>query len=340
MTNADNHTLTRSLCPWLAPALERLELASREGRLGHAWLIQGPEGIGKTNLALVFATRLLSGKAPGPPAELGAEAFRSGMQARYEAQNHHPDLHWLYPETGKSSIAVDQVRSVCESLGLSSYSGSAKVVVIEPAEAMTTSAANALLKTLEEPTRNSYLLLVSHRPGLLPATVRSRCQQLALHPPDEVTVARWAARRTAEPDVLQAIAPQRSPLSWLESLESDAEDAERERSKQLAELLGRRANALTIADQWSKGDVDHTLAWLVRMLHGLIRLRFMQHASKLITESGESNLHNAARALSVRALFDRLDEAERLRSELAGGINVQLAMRALLLGFLPDKGMT
>jgi DNA polymerase-3 subunit delta' len=262
------------------------------------------------------------------------------MANRHEARNHHPDLHYVYPESGKHTIGVEQIRSVCESLELSSYSGSAKVVVIEPAEAMTTSAANALLKTLEEPTRASYLLLVSHRPGLLPPTVRSRCQQIGVPIPNETALLQWMGRQEAGADVLQAAAPQRSPLQALAMIAGDAQDSEKTRCIQLAEILERRGNALTLADQWSKGDVDHTLAWLVRMLHGLIRLRFVQHGSKLITESDESSLHNAALALSIRVLFNRLDEAERLRGELSGGINVQLAMRALLLGFIPHKGMT
>ncbi len=332
--------LTRNLCPWLRPALERLERAHIDGRLGHAWLIHGPQGIGKTNLALVFATRLLAGEARQTPEALEPEAFLASMRNRFEAQNHHPDLHWVFPESGKQTIAVEQVRAVCESLALSSYSGAGKVVVIEPAEAMTTSAANALLKTLEEPTQRSYLLLVSHRPGLLPATVRSRCHQLALPVPDAASLAQWTKHRDADFDALQAAAPELSPMQRLEALESDTADSERTRRDQLTEILRRRGNALAVADQWSKDDVDHILGWLVRMLHGLIRLRFMQNGSKLVTESRDSSLHNAARALSLRTLFDRLDEAERLRGELASGINVQLAMRALLLGFVPDKGMT
>ena len=91
-----------------------------------------------------------------------------------------PDLHWLYPEEDKETISVDQVRDVIETFTLTAHRGGAKVAIVEPAEAMTTAAANALLKTLEEPTAGSYLLLVSHQPGRLPATVRSRCQHLAV----------------------------------------------------------------------------------------------------------------------------------------------------------------
>jgi len=323
----------------LLPALEQLESAYAHQRLGHAWLIHGPEGIGKTNLALVFATRLLEGAADSAPDALAPEHFLAGMSNRHEAQNHHPDLHWLYPESGKASISVEQVRGVSETLGLSSYSGSAKVVVIEPADALTIAAANALLKTLEEPTRNSYLLLVSHRPGVLPATVRSRCQQLRLQAPQRSTLTQWFPGGAAAADDLDSYAPQLAPLRWLESLEADRDGAQATRSRQFADLVSGVGNPLAIADDWAKGDTDHTLDWLTRRLQGLIRARCDRHGSKLITESADPSLHNAASALSLTRLFDRLEEAERLRRELAGGINVQLAMRALVLGFVPDKGL-
>ena len=131
-----------------------------------------------------------------------------------------------------------------------------------------------------------------------------------------------------------------TPLQWLEALDAGAGDADQKRCQQLIAVLQRRASPLEVADIWAKGDPDHTLAWLIRMLHGLIRLRSVRNGSKLITESADSSLHNAARALDLRALFQRAEEAERLRSDLTSGINVQLAMRALVLGFENDKGMT
>ena len=327
--------LDLKLCPWLFDSLAQLEAARAGERLGHGWLLHGSAGIGKTNLALVFARRLLDGTADQSPAQLSAEEFLSGMQHRHESKNHHPDLHWLYPEDGRSTIGVEQVREVCSALELHSYSGSAKVVIIEPAEALTTSAANALLKTLEEPTSGSFLLLVSHRAGLLPATVRSRCQQLRLQPPTAAVLQNWLP----EADTAQRLAL--TPLEWLgEHAEGEGTAASQQRAGQLASVIAERGNPLEVADEWAKGDADHILAWLIRTLHSLIRRRFIENASKLVTESGDTSLHNAASALSLRTLFNRLEEAQRLRGELAGGINVQLAMRALLLEFVPHKGMT
>ncbi|HEU4617187.1 MAG TPA: DNA polymerase III subunit delta', partial [Gammaproteobacteria bacterium] len=154
--------LSTRLCPWLAPSLERLETARRGGRLAHGWLIKGPAGVGKINLALVFANRLLAGVEPGaPPPALAASDAARAMQDRHVPADHDPDLHWLFPEEDKKTIGVEQVRDVIEAVALKGFRGADKAVIVEPAEAMTTAAANALLKTLEEPTDRTYLLLVS-----------------------------------------------------------------------------------------------------------------------------------------------------------------------------------
>ena len=183
-------TLSRRLLPWLEPALAQLETARRAGSLGHAWLISGPAGVGKINFALALARRLFRDDAE-LPGVLDAGAALAAMAARHEPMDRHPDLHWLYPEEEKETISVDQVRDVIEAFTLTAHRGGAKIILIEPAEGLTTAAANALLKTLEEPTPRGYLLLLSHQPGRLPATVRSRCQQVALSVPDAATVAEW-----------------------------------------------------------------------------------------------------------------------------------------------------
>ena len=161
--------------------------------MAHAWLLTGPPGIGKVNLALVLANRLLN-SIEGAPSELEAAPAGDAMSTRHEPADHHPDFQYVFPEDGKRSISIDQIREMTGNLSLTSLHGSAKVVVIEPADTMTPAAADALLKTLEEPSPNTYLLLVSHRPGQLPATIRSRCQILAVPRPAAETALQWLER--------------------------------------------------------------------------------------------------------------------------------------------------
>ena len=117
------------LCPWLEDPFARLQAAFGVGRLGHAWLLAGPAGLGKINLALAVAARLFSPRSTAParlaPADAGA-----AMASRHEPADHPPDLHWVFPEADKRSISVDQIRAMTQALTLTSLHGQAKVVIV------------------------------------------------------------------------------------------------------------------------------------------------------------------------------------------------------------------
>src|SRR5690606_8718767 len=94
-------SLGNKLCPWLQPAFAQLDAALRTSRLGHAWLIVAPPRMGKINLALALAARLLR-KTQDPPAALGPEEALAALARRHEPADHHADLHWLYPLEDKA----------------------------------------------------------------------------------------------------------------------------------------------------------------------------------------------------------------------------------------------
>ena len=142
MTETALQTLQRKLCPWLRPPLSRLESAYAAERLGHAWLIAGARGVGKLNLALVFARRLLERRRPTEePPDLAAAEAVAALRDRHLPADHHPDLHWLFPEEDKTAVSVEQVREAAAVLNLKAHAGGAKVVLLERADGMTTAAA-------------------------------------------------------------------------------------------------------------------------------------------------------------------------------------------------------
>src|SRR5690606_8596305 len=108
-------TLTERLCPWLHEPLERLDAARRADRLGHAWLIKGPAGIGKLNLAYVFARRMLDG-GDEPLPVLEPDEAAAAMREHRAPADHHPDLHRVFPERDKRTISIDQIRTLSEEL--------------------------------------------------------------------------------------------------------------------------------------------------------------------------------------------------------------------------------
>lgn len=177
--------------PWQAPALERLRTAVDSGRLPHAVLVQGPAGVGKEVFASALAAALLC-TARGP----ALAACGQCPECRLYVARSHPDLHWVRPEEERRTIGVDQVREACEQLAMTSQRRGARIAVFSPAEVMTPSAQNALLKTLEEPAPQTLMVLLAARPSRLLATLRSRCQRLEIPCPPAAQATAWLVAAT------------------------------------------------------------------------------------------------------------------------------------------------
>jgi DNA polymerase III subunit delta' len=182
-------------------ALSVLRAALASGRLPHGWLVSGPPGIGKATLAYRFARALLARPAVTDPTLAMDPADPVFRQV---AQGSHPDLRVIEalrdPKTGKvkSEIAVDQVRAATASLNTTAALGGHRIVVIDGAEALNRNAANALLKSLEEPPPDAVLILVSHRPSRVAPTVRSRCAKLPMARLPDGEVAEALARHAPD----------------------------------------------------------------------------------------------------------------------------------------------
>lgn len=236
----------------------RLKRAFARGRLAHAWLIAGPRGIGKATLAYRFARHVLARAAPAAPAApslFGApEHAAAAGEGLYLDPNHpvfrrvagggHADLFTAEPGidekkgTRRTEIVVDDVRGVGHFLSLTPAEGGWRVVVVDSADDMNRNAANAILKVLEEPPAKALLLLVSHNPGALLPTIRSRCQRLALQPLAEADAARVVGKLSPSLSAAEALELARlaegSPGRALELADEDGLAVQRE----LDELLG------------------------------------------------------------------------------------------------------
>jgi len=162
-----------------APAAAMAEARER-GRLHHAWLLTGPEGVGKASFAY-RAARWLLGARPDPAhGPLGTSP--EDTVARLVASQSHPDLMVLEREADKKVIPVDEARRLSEFFSKAPGIAPYRVAIIDAADDLNVNAANAVLKTLEEPPPRGVLFLVSHSPGRLLATIRSRCRRLAFRP--------------------------------------------------------------------------------------------------------------------------------------------------------------
>ena len=164
-------------------AVEAFAGAWKTRRLHHAWLLAGPKGVGKATFAKAAATRVLA-EAAGPSVDLpGLDTPDDHPIARLLAAGSHPDFRWLErlerPTGGLArNISVEQVRSLGDLLSVTPSMSPWRAIVIDAADDLEASAANALLKMLEEPPANTLFFLVSHAPGRLLPTIRSRCRRL------------------------------------------------------------------------------------------------------------------------------------------------------------------
>jgi DNA polymerase-3 subunit delta' len=179
-------------------AHERAFLAALErGRLHHAWLVTGPEGVGKATFAYRAARRLLGARRAPELGPLGTSP--DDPVSRQILGRAHPDLMALQrdPEDGKArrGIPVDEARALPEFFSKSPAAAPYRVAIIDTADDLNVFGANAVLKTLEEPPARGVLFLISHAPGGLLATIRSRCRRLHLETPEPGAGARWVARK-------------------------------------------------------------------------------------------------------------------------------------------------
>jgi DNA polymerase-3 subunit delta' len=189
-------------------AVEQFASAWASRKLHHAWLLAGPRGVGKASFAFAAARRVLSDAAGPPLGLLGIESDDDHPMVKLVEAGSHPDMRRLERLTDektdklKRNISVDQIRELAELFELSPAMSPWRVAIIDSVDDLETSGANALLKMLEEPPPNSLFFLVSHAPGRLLPTIRSRCRRLDFEKLDDDAMTSIMAMKA--PDLGQA----------------------------------------------------------------------------------------------------------------------------------------
>ena len=251
--------------PWQEELWETLNRRVDNGNLPHALLLSGPEGIGKIRFARAFAQHLLCS------ADMSRYACGTCKSCQLLSAGNHADYRYIEPEEPGKQIKVPEIRELIDLLTKTAQQGGWKVAIIAPAEAMNKSAANAFLKTLEEPQPNTLLILLSHRSGQLPATIRSRCQKVSLPVPETAIASRWLTEVTGDQPAVDKVLylAGGKPLLALDYLQSD--DLEQRQTFELCaeQVRSGELSPLEAAQRCQKLDARRTLSWFSSYIHRL-----------------------------------------------------------------------
>ncbi len=303
---------------WTNFAARRLGGHKQGGQMPHALMLTASPGLGLHQFAEQARASLL---CIAPLANAHAcESCRSCI-ARHAGS--HPDDCAVHPEEGKVSIGIDLIRWVAERLAKTPQAGGFQVALIEPAHAMTVAAANALLKTLEEPARDTVLILVSEQPGKLLPTVLSRCQRLHLSRPSKAQSLAWLASsgsaKSTNLELALAISGD-APILAAQLLESGAVQSYHGLSEALdLGVRNGRIDALAIGKQWMQ-----RLPEFVRLYEYYLLTQQRIHAST--AEKTNSDMRSA----KIMHLSKQYQYLAELREWGGTGVRIDLSIAALL----------
>ncbi len=316
---SETHTsMTEAMPDWQKAAWANFATRRLGGQMPHALMLTASPGLGLHQFAERVRASLL---CITPLANAHACEICRSCIARHAGS--HPDDCAIHPEEGKVSIGIDLIRWAAERLAKTPQAGGFQIAVIEPAHAMTIAAANALLKTLEEPARDTVLILVSEQPGKLLPTVLSRCQRLHLSRPSKTQAMAWLAAsgsaKSANLELALAIAGD-APILAAQLLESGAVQSYRGLSEALD--LGVRngqIDALAIGKQW------------MQRLPEFARLyEYYLVTQQRINAGGAEKIDRDARSSKIMRLAKQYQDLAKLREWGGTGVRIDLSIAALL----------
>ena len=332
MTENNVEAPAARLLPWQANAAGQLGRAWTANRLPHALLVQGADGVGKRAFAAWIACAVLCENSKDAALEC---CGRCASCALVKAGS-HPDLQWIVPEEDKTQISIDQVRAATERLGKTSYRQGYKVAIIDPAHQMTLAAANGVLKTLEEPSGASLLILVTSRPSALPATVRSRCQKITVSRPSRDEATRWLRSETGrdvQPGLLEFAGG--APLRALAYADGRFDALDEQMQKSLAGLLAGRVDVTQVATEWEKEGLADRLTWLDLWLSSAARAALAGTAEPVTFPAGNAHLPSLPRTLNISSVYNMVDRARALKAQLTRtALQRELAVESWLIALL------
>src|SRR5574342_949224 len=288
-----------------------LQTAAARQRLAHAYIFHGEAAIGKRSTALCFAQALNCERSSQSDMIDACGTCRSCQQIQART---HPDFFVIEPdnELAPPRIKIEQVREIEQQIMYRPLIGERKICLIDEADRMTIGAANALLKTLEEPPAHSLFILISSRPAALPATIRSRCQSLRFATPSRTQVEAAVILKRELPPADARLLAIISEGRIGEALSSDAKDI-RARQQELLDLVRPQSlqaitTILSAAEALAKTErAPEILTWLARWIRDLVLIQVGGDRDQLLHVEDLPALESYARQAKTDSLLDLLE---------------------------------
>jgi DNA polymerase-3 subunit delta' len=317
--------------PWQEKQWQQLWQSVQGGRLPHALLLSGMAGTGKSAFAIHAAQALLCQNVSN-----AGDVCGSCHHCSLVITHAHPNIYYVSPEKDGHAIKVDQIRELSEFVQQSSLKGAHRFVIINPAHSMNMNAANALLKTLEEPASGAVIILISDQISHLPATIRSRCQRILFQRPDQQIALKWLRSQQTtdqmQPEKLLRLA-HGAPLAALSLIQDDIMPLRDDIFQSLLKLAEKRIDPLTLAAKWQKLDpvkwMDMISAWAA----DLVRLQFGAKTTQLANQDYEGMLNSCAKRMPVKCNLRLLEDVLGAQRQMQAGINFnkQLLLESVLI---------
>lgn len=303
-----------------------LRKALANQRLAHAYLFEGPDGVGKKLMALALARALFCENGEG-----------CGSCAACRKVDHlnHPDLHILAPDGAQ--IKIDQVRKIQQELALRPLEAEVRICLIDGAETLNPAAANALLKTLEEPEPGTILILLSSRPEGLLDTIRSRCQRLRFNRLSRERLAEILEHRLGLSEEEARVMAALTDGSFKKAF-GDNRELYLEKRKPLLNRLAALSNgsifplfelAQTLSDD--KENLADLLDIIQSFYRDLLLLLHGRPETELVNVDMRETLHQQVGRETISGLMKKLESLDQARLHLQRNVNRLLAMETMLM---------
>lgn len=317
---------TEVILPWQKMIWASLLQRKKQNRLPHALLFTGSDGIGKKELAHHFANYLLC----GVPTEEGACGHC--QSCCLQRAKTHPDFMQIELEENAQFIKIDQIRDVVSFVNSTVMLNGYRVILINPASAMNVYASNALLKTLEEPTPNTLIMLICNQRLRLPPTISSRCQVIAFQKPDQDISLAWLASEIKDSDMETVLfglnLADGAPIQARDFLLNDTIVLRHDLYNGLVQLNAQQLDPLKFAEKWEDKDIRMVFNLLLVWLRDLLRFKLTASKAYLINSDYYAAISQLSKKFAQDNLIDYCDVVQKIYAYVLNSFNIN---RPLLL---------